>query len=96
MYYDWAKQTTIQAPPYNNGVGPVDLREIKGLKGEYSTAGNCYWLDNKLVLRLYWTNWIVCNTFTFDFKDDGTATIINDEGYPGCEPEVITATYELQ
>ncbi|MBR5117580.1 MAG: serine hydrolase [Muribaculaceae bacterium] len=96
MYYDWAKQTTTQAPPYNNGVGPVDLREIKGLKGEYSTAGNCYWSDNKLVLRLYWTNWIVCNTFTFDFKDDGTATIINDEGYPGCEPEVITATYELQ
>ncbi|MBO4721931.1 MAG: serine hydrolase [Muribaculaceae bacterium] len=95
LFNDWAKRTTTQAPPYNNAVGPVDMREIKGLKGEYNTAGTCYWLsDNKLVLKIYWTNWIVCNTFTIDFHEDGTATITNDEGYPCCEPEIINATYE--
>lgn len=94
MFNGWAKQTSTQAPPYNNGVGPVDLRIIKGLKGEYNTAGNCCWQDdNKLILKLYWTNWIVCNTITIDFHDDGTASITNDEGYPGTDPEIINATY---
>ena len=94
MFGDWAKQTTTQAPPYNNAVGPIDLRVIKGLKGEYNTAGTCSWSDdNKLLLELYWTNWIVCNRFTIDFHDDGTATITNDEGYPGTDPENINAIY---
>lgn len=90
---DWAKRTTTQAPPYNNAVRPVNLSEIKGLKGEYTTAGWYGFDDNKLILKLYWTNWIVCNTFTIDFHDDGTATITNDEGYPGTDPEIIKASY---
>ena len=91
----WGWNKTKNVPPYNNAVGPVNLKKIEGLEGDYVTAGNYAWInDKKLVLKLYWTNWIVPNTFTVDLKDDGTATITNDEGYPGTDPEVINATYE--
>lgn len=96
-YLRWAKISTLQVPPYSNTVSPVNVKEIKGIDGNFSVAGNYAWEnDNRLVLRLYWTNWIVPNTFTIDFNNDGTVIITNDEGYPGCEPEVITATYEYQ
>lgn len=91
----WWWQSTNNLPPYNNGVEPVNLKEIEGIGGKFSVAGNYGWTnDNRLVLRLYWTNWIVPNTFIIDFNDDGTATITNNEGYPDCNPEVIKATYE--
>lgn len=96
-YLRWAKISTPQVPPYSNTVSPVNVKEIKGIDGNFSVAGNYAWEnDNRLVFRLYWTNWIVPNTFTIDFNNDGTAIITNDEGYPGCEPEVITATYEYK
>jgi len=90
--HSWWWQSTENLPPYNNGEAPVNLKEIEGINGSFSVAGNYAWVsDNRLVLRLYWTNWIVPNTFYIDINDDGTATIMNDEGYPGCEPEMIKA-----
>ncbi len=96
MYNGWAKQTTTHVPPYNNAVNPVNLNEVKGLANKYTTAGNYAWTsDYTLTFRLYWTTWIVPNTFTIKMNKDLTATITNDEGYPGCAPEVINATYEI-
>lgn len=96
MHNGWAKQTTTHVPPYNNAVKPVNLNEVKGLVNKYTTAGNyAHTSDNTYTLRLYWTSWIVPNTFTIKMNKDLTATITNDEGYPGCEPEVINATYVI-
>ena len=96
MYNGWAQQATTHVPPYNNAVKAVNVKKIDGLHGDYTTAGNYAWINNKtLALRLYWTNWIVPNTFTIDINGDGTATITNDEGYPGCNPESIKATYKF-
>ena len=93
--YRWAKVSTAQAPPYNNAVAPVNVKKIDGLKGDYTVAGNYAWTSNsQLQIKLYWTNWIVANTFTVNLKSDGTATIVNDEGTPGIAPEVIKATYK--
>lgn len=92
-YLRWAKISTPKVPPYNNAVSPVNLKKIDGLKGDYTVAGNYAWTSqNTLVIKLYWTNWIVTNTFTIKFNN-GTAIITNDEGYPGCDPEIINATY---
>jgi len=96
MFNGWATQCTAQVPPYNNTVNPVNLVDIKGLRGIYTTAGNYAWTsDSTLVLRLYWTDWIVPQTFTIDF-DNGNenVVVINDEWYPGCEPQVIKAVCE--
>ena len=96
MYNGWAKQTTTHVPPYNNAVKPVNLNEVKGLVNMYTTAGNyAHTSDYTFTFCLYWTTWIVPNTFTIKMNKDLTATITNDEGYPGCEPEVINATYEI-
>ena len=96
MHNGWARQATTHVPPYNNAVEPVNLKKIDGLHGDYTTAGNYAWTSNMtLTLRLYWTNWIVPNTFTIKMNKDLTATITNDEGYPGCKPEVINATYVI-
>ena len=91
----WAQQTTTHVPPYSNTVQAVNIKKIDGLNGDYTTAGNYAWTSNNtLSLRLYWTNWIVPNTFTININGDGTATITNEEGYPGCKPEIIKATYK--
>lgn len=92
----WLYQCSSQMPPYNNAVEPVNLKKIDGLEGDYTTAGNFAWTSRKtLVLKLYWTNWIVPNTFIINMNEDSTATITNDEGYPGFKPEVIKATYQF-
>lgn len=92
-YLGWAKTSTTQAPPYNDAVRPVVLKTIDGLHGDYTVAGNYAWTSpDTLVVRLYWTNWIVPNTFTITLSQDGPTTIINDEGYPGVEPETIQTT----
>lgn len=92
----WAQQTTTHVPPYSNTVQAVNIKKIDGLNGDYTTAGNYAWTSNNtLSLRLYWTNWIVPNTFTININGDGTATITNDEGYPGCKPEIIKASYKF-
>lgn len=96
MYNGWAKQTTTNVPPYSNTVQAVNIKKIDGLQCDYTTAGNYAWTsDNTLALRLYWTNWIVPNTFTININGDGTSTITNDEGYPGCKPEIIKATHKF-
>ena len=96
-YAGWAFQRSSQVPPYNNAVNPINLKTISGLSDDYVTAGNFAWIDDKkLVVRIYWTTWIVPQTFTFEtvecVGDMGTEVITNDEGYPGCAPEVIKAT----
>ena len=93
----WAYQHSQQAPPYNNGASAVNLKTIDGLGGDYVTAGTFAWInDSTLAVKLYWTNWIVPQTFTFAFNqskgENDNVTITNDEGYPGCDPEVIKAT----
>lgn len=94
-YLRWARISTSQAPPYNNAVTPVNVKRIAGLKGDYTVAGNYAWTsDKQLVIKLYWTNWISPNTFTINLNTDGTATVINDEGTPGIDPETIKATYK--
>ena len=94
-YLRWAKISTSHVPPYSNTVSPVNLKKIDGHRGDYTVAGNYAWANNKtLSLRFYWTNWIIPNTFTINFHDDGSATITNDEGYPDCNPEIIKATYK--
>ena len=96
MHNGWAQQTTTHVPPYSNTVQAVNIKKIDGLQGDYTTAGNYAWTsDNTLALRIYWTNWIVPNTFTININGDGTATITNDEGYPGCKPEIIKATHKF-
>lgn len=96
MHNGWAKQTTTHVPPYNNAVKPVNLNEVKGLVNKYTTAGNyAHTSDNIFTLRLYWTTWIVPNTFIIKMNKDLTATITNDEGYPDCDSEVINATYVI-
>ena len=96
MHNGWAQQTTTHVPPYSNTVQAVNIKKIDGLQGDHTTAGNYAWTsDNTLALRLYWTSWIVPNTFTININGDGTATITNDEGYPGCKPEIIKATHKF-
>lgn len=89
----WAMARSTQVPPYNNGAAAVNLKTIPGIGKEFTTAG-CYGMtsSNSMVLKLYWTNWIACNTFNITFNADGTATITIDEGYPGFDPMVIKAT----
>ena len=94
MHNGWTQQSTPHVPPYNNAVEPVNLKKIDGLRGDYTIAGNYAWTSAKtLVLRLYWTNWIVPNTFTITLNGNRLATISNDEGYPGFAPEEIKASY---
>ena len=90
----WGYQHSGQLPPYADGDKGVYRESIAGLHGDFITAGNCAWVEkNIFVVRLYWTNWIVSQTLTFHIKGDGTATITNDEGYPGISPETIAATW---
>ena len=94
MHNGWTQQSTPHVPPYNNAVEPVNLKKIDGLRGDYTIAGNYAWTSAKtLVLRLYWTNWIVPNTFTITLNGNRSTTISNDEGYPGFAPEEIKASY---
>ena len=94
MHNGWTQQSMPHVPPYNNAVEPVNLKKIDGLRGDYTIAGNYAWTSAKtLVLRLYWTNWIVPNTFTITLNGNRSATISNDEGYPGFAPEEIKASY---
>ena len=92
----WHRQLTTQAPPYNNAVKPVNLKEIPGLKGDYAVAGTYAWTGpDTLTLKLYFVNWIVPQTFTITFAANGEATIVNDEGYPPyppTDPESFKAT----
>ncbi|MBQ2162912.1 MAG: hypothetical protein II445_00225, partial [Muribaculaceae bacterium] len=90
----WGYQHSGQLPPYADGDKGVYRESIAGLHGDFITAGNCAWVEkNKFIVKLYWTNWIVSQTLTFHIKGDGTATITNDEGYPGISPETIAATW---
>jgi len=96
-YNGWAYCNSPVIPPYNNTVNAVNLTEIAGLKGVYTTAGNFAWTSpNTLVLRLYWTNWIVPVTYTINLNDNGKATVVNNEGTPGIGIETIVATYTCE
>lgn len=80
----WARHTTLMAPPYTNGAFSLPLTRISGHTLPYSTGG-CYgYSANTFTARVAYTNWFSTRTFTVSGLNSQQPTVtITDNFAPG-------------